>query len=436
MLSRFQLHVEKNLSFLKGKRLLLATSAGIDSMVMIDLFQKSGFGIGLVHCNFGLREDESERDEIFVREFAAANKLLSHVSKFDTNQFAKDFGLSIQVAARELRYKYFQEILESEKYDYVLTAHHADDNLETFLINLTRGTGIDGLTGIPQRNENVVRPLLPFSRDEIAAYAKSEQIEWREDSSNASEKYLRNKVRHQIVPILKEIRPEFLENFSKTQEFLLQTQTLADDASSIVFNKVAKTFGSETRFDLEQLKILPNFAAYLYEWLHDFGFANWSDIGDLVNAQSGKQIFSKTHVLLKDRGFLILSEVRSGHEKREFRIYKGMSGIEHPLKITIKSVEKAGQNSNTTIFVDAEKLQFPLVLRKWEQGDVFQPIGMDGSSKKIAKFFKDAKFSLRDKENAWLLVSGSDIVWIIGHRADERFKVNTHTTNILHFALN
>ncbi len=436
MLSRFQKHVADNFPLLQGKRLLLATSGGIDSMVMVNLFHKSGFEIGIAHCNFGLRGEESDRDKTFVKEFALRNGIPAHITKFDTQKFARDARLSIQLAARQLRYAYFDELLASENYDYVLTAHHADDNLETFLINFTRGTGIDGLTGIPKQNGRIVRPLLVFSREEIEAYAKSENLEWREDSSNASEKYVRNKIRHSVIPTLKEINPELLQNFSKTQEFLSQTQSMAEDASAIVFGKVARQFGNETRFDLKELGLLPNYTAYLYKWLNGFGFTAWSDIGELVNAQSGKQILSKTHVLLKDRDSLILSEIPSENEKRGFLIYKGMSAVEHPFKISLKSVEKAGQNSNTTIFVDAEKLHFPLVLRKWEKGDVFQPVGMSGSSKKVSKFFKDAKFTLRDKENAWLLVSGSEIVWIVGHRADERFKVNTNTTNILHIALN
>lgn len=404
-------------------------------MVLADLLLKSGLQIGIAHCNFNLRADESDADEDFIRAFASKNNLPIHVQKFDTEKFAQDFGLSIQVAARELRYGYFHEILDSGKYDFILTAHHADDNLETFLINLTRGTGIDGLTGIPQQNEKIIRPLLSFSREEIEAYAKTENLEWREDSSNTSDKYLRNKIRHRIVPLLKEIRPDLLAGFSKTQVFLQQTQSLAEDASVMVFGKVARRFGNETRFDVGQLKVLPHYKAYLYSWFKDFGFPVWENVYDLVDAQSGKQVFSNSHVLLKDRDFLILTALEEGTRNREFRIYKGMSELEHPIKITLKSVENVGKNSNSAIFADAEKLAFPLVLRKWKEGDAFQPAGMGGSSKKVSKFFKDEKFSLRDKENAWLLCSGDDIVWIVGHRADDRFSVRRTTTNILHIAL-
>jgi len=414
---------------------LLAVSGGIDSMVMADVFQRYGSDIGIAHCNFNLRGNESDQDETFVREYAAEKNLVLHVTKFDTRKFAGDFGLSIQVAAREMRYKWFYELLECEKYDYVLTAHHADDNLETFLINLTRGTGIEGLTGIPAQNGKVVRPMLAFSRDEIEAYAQTNGIEWREDSSNASDKYLRNKIRRQLIPILKEIRPDMLDGFSRTQEFLRQTQSLAEDASSIIFGKTAKTFGNEVRFDLSEIKKLPNYRAYLYHWLSEFGFTAWNDIYGLVDAQSGKQVFGPGHVLLKDRDSLILSAVATFGSGREYRIYKDMEALEFPLKIDLKKVNHIGVQTNSAIFVDAEKLSFPLLLRRWKEGDVFYPSGMNGNSKKVSKFFKDGKFSLRDKENAWLLCSQDDIVWIVGHRADERFGATSNTTNILNIAL-
>ncbi|MBD3581223.1 tRNA lysidine(34) synthetase TilS [Flavobacterium selenitireducens] len=435
MLSRFRTHLKSKFPFLEGKRLLLACSGGVDSMVMLDLFRKSGYEVGIAHCNFNLRGAESDQDESFIREFAAANHLQAHIATFDTEQFAHDFKLSIQLAARKLRYGYFGEILEAGKYDYVLTAHHADDNLETFLINLTRGTGIEGLTGIPLQNGNIVRPLLDFTRAEIESYAKSNGLEWREDSSNASEKYLRNKIRHQLVPALKEVRPDLLETFAATQDFLRQTQSLADDAAVLVFQKVAKTFGTEIRFDLPELKKLPNFQAYLYKWLSGFGFTAWSDIYALVDAQSGKQVFAPGHVLLKDRDALVLSPLTDEVPDREYKIYNGMETIEFPLKMSLKFVKAIGRQSNSAIFVDAEKLRFPLVLRRWKEGDVFYPLGMNGNSKKVSKFFKDGKFSLRDKEHAWLLCSRDDIIWIVGHRADERFGAQSTTTNILNIAL-
>ena len=212
MQQKFENHIAQNFSFLIGKNLLLATSGGIDSMVMVDLFHKLSFEIAMAHCNFQLRGLESFEDQNFVQNYAQTNEIPLFLTQFDTQAFAKDYKLSTQVAARELRYNWFYELLETKKYDYILTAHHADDNLETFLIHLSRGTGLDGLTGIPAKNGKVIRPLLIFSRDEIEQYAIENSIQWREDSSNASEKYLRNKIRHNLVPILKELNPDFLSS--------------------------------------------------------------------------------------------------------------------------------------------------------------------------------------------------------------------------------
>ena len=219
MLSKLETHLSENFSFLKEKKLLLATSGGLDSMVMADLFQKMNFDVAIAHCNFQLRGLESFGDQNFIQEYAERNKISVFITQFDTENFAKDYKLSIQIAARTLRYDWFYELLETKNYDYLLTAHHLDDNVETFLINLTRGTGLDGLTGIPEQNEKIIRPLLIFSRDEIEDYAKENNILWREDSSNASDKYLRNKIRHHIVPILKELNPDFLSSFQKTQNY-------------------------------------------------------------------------------------------------------------------------------------------------------------------------------------------------------------------------
>ncbi|RZJ65839.1 MAG: tRNA lysidine(34) synthetase TilS [Flavobacterium sp.] len=435
MFEKFQSHLSKNLAFLSGTRLLLAVSGGLDSIAMATLFKKSGYDIAIAHCNFNLRGDESELDEIFIREFAAQNKVRFFSTKFDTQKFADDFKLSIQVAARELRYKWFYELLESQNFDFVLTAHHADDNLETFLINLSRGTGIDGLTGIPQSNEKIVRPMLPFSREEILAFAQNENLEWREDSSNSSDKYLRNKIRHYVLPQLKEINPELLNGFSKTQKYLQQTQSMANDAAILVYQKVARQDGNQIRFDLSELLKLPNFHAYLYHWLNGYGFSTWSDIYDLTSAQSGKRIETDDFVLLKDRGFLLLYPKRDEQADRSYSIYKGMSQVNFPLKLEITNVEKMDAKPNTAIFVDAKKLQFPLQLRRWREGDVIYPLGMEGKSKKVSKLFKDEKLSLPQKAGAWLLCSNDDIVWIVGLRQDERFKVTNNTTNILQIAV-
>ena len=213
MLQKFQNHIIQNFNFLIGRRLLLACSGGLDSMVMVDLFHKLSFDMAIAHCNFQLRGMESFEDQNFVHNYAETNNIELFITQFDTEAFAEDYKLSTQVAARELRYSWFYELLETKKYDYILTAHHADDNLETFLINFVRGTGLEGLTGIPAQNGTIIRPLLIFSRKEIEQYAKENNIEWREDSSNTSDKYLRNNIRHNLVPVLKELNLDFLSSF-------------------------------------------------------------------------------------------------------------------------------------------------------------------------------------------------------------------------------
>lgn len=435
MLDKFQNHITKNFPFLNGKKLLLATSGGLDSMVMVDLFSQLSYEIAIAHCNFQLRGVESFEDQNFVQNYADSKGINLFLTQFDTETFAKDYKLSTQVAARQLRYSWFYELLETQQYDYILTAHHADDNLETFLINLVRGTGIDGLTGIPAENENVIRPLLIFSRQEIEQYAKDNNIDWREDSSNASDKYMRNKIRHHLVPLLKELNPDFLTTFCKTQNYLEESRVMAEDASIMVYQHVAKEKGEEVYFDLNKLRELPNYKSYLYQWLHEYGFSAWEDIYDLVDGQSGKQIFSNGFRLLKNRDFLILSNEKLEDKIDEYRIEKDQKEIETPLHLSFNRITEITSGSGTTIFVDEDKLRFPLVLRRWKEGDVFHPFGMEGKSKKVSKFFKDIKLSLIEKENTWILCSSNEIVWIVGLRQDDRFRIENSTQNTLKIQL-
>lgn len=435
MFSKFQNHLVSGFPFLVEKKLFLAVSGGLDSMVLLHLLQQLPYEIAVLHCNFQLRGIESFDDQSFVQQYCDENNIKVFITQFDTEAFAKDYKLSTQVAARELRYSWFYELLETHNFDYVLTAHHADDNLETFLINLTRGTGLDGLTGIPEQNDKIIRPLLPFSRDEILQYASENNIEWREDSSNASNKYLRNKIRHDLVPILKEISPNFLNAFQKTQSFLQEAQEMVEDASIMIYQQVAKEEGEDIHFDLNQLKKLPNYKSYLYQWLNEFGFLAWNDIYDLVDGQSGKQVFAEEFRLLKNREVLILSPVLEADEKEEYQINANDSDVNFPLKLKLCQVDDITIDSNKAIFVDAEKIRFPLILRKWNEGDVFYPFGMQGKSKKISKLFKDEKLSLLDKEKTWILCSDDQIVWVVGIRQDERFKIEKTTNRILKIEL-
>ncbi|MGM8363608.1 tRNA lysidine(34) synthetase TilS [Flavobacterium sp. ARAG 55.4] len=435
MLERLKIHLNKNFPFLENSKLLLAVSGGIDSMVLVHLLHQLKYSIGLCHCNFQLRGLESFGDQDFIRQYADANEIPLFLTQFDTEAFANDYKLSTQIAARELRYNWFYELLETENYDYILTAHHADDNIETFLINLSRGTGLEGLIGIPARNNKIIRPLLPFTRAEIDHYAKENTIQWREDSSNASDKYLRNKIRHHLVPLLKELNPKFIDSFQKTQSYLKESQELVEDASIMVYQQVAKEDEEMIIFDLKQLLRLPNYKSYLYQWLHEFGFTAWEDVYALVESQSGKQVFSPHYRLLKDRESLILSALLIDKPEQFFFVEKNVTEVNIPLNLAFCKVDDISAASNSVIFVDEDKLVYPLVLKKWEEGDSFQPFGMNGKSKKLSKLFKDEKLSLLEKENCWVLWSGNQIVWVIGIRQDERFRTDDSTQNILKIAL-
>ena len=429
MLQKFQNHINQNLPFLQGKKLLLATSGGIDSMVLLHLCHKLKLDIRVAHCNFQLRGDESDEDEKFVKSECERLEILLFVNHFDTKKFAEDHKLSIQVVARNLRYEWFNTLLINNDYDYILTAHHLDDSLETFLINFNRGSGLDGLTGIPEKNGNIVRPLLPFSRNEIEVFAKENNVKWREDSSNASDKYLRNKLRHDAIPVLKQLNPSLLDSFENTISNLQQSQSLVNDASQMVYKQVVSEEDT-IKIDISKLTEFQNYNAYLYQWLQPFGFTAWEDIYTLVEAQSGKQVFSQKYILLKDRNHLILFPKQNENEPILFSVAKDQKEVKFPLKLSFCNVDDISVAPTNVIFVDEDKLQFPLEIRKWQEGDWFFPFGMNGK-KKLSKFFKDEKFSLLDKSNTWLLCSENQIVWVIGKRQDERFKVTETTTKIL-----
>lgn len=428
MLTKFQHHIEQCFPQLKDKKLLLAVSGGVDSMVLMHLFQQLHYDIAIAHCNFQLRGLESDGDELFVQVKSEKLQVKSYCIRFDTESYSKENKLSIQLAARKLRYNWFQELLSENQLDYLVTAHHLDDNVETFLINFIRGTGLDGLTGIPPQNENIIRPLLPFSRAEIENYALENKIQWREDSSNASDKYFRNKLRHDIVPILKELNIGFLDSFQNTLHHLQQAESLVNDASKLVYEKVVQEKENHVEIHLKTLLQFKNHKAYLYQWLKTYGFSAWNDIYDLVDAQSGKQVFSETHILLKDREKLLLTERKTTAKDAVFFIESIDSKVNIPLKLVFSRFSGGEYVNSNCIFVDKDKLKFPLIIRKWKEGDYFYPSGMTGK-KKLSKYFKDEKYSLIDKENQWLLCSEDQIIWVIGKRADNRYITNKTTQN-------
>ena len=436
MLEKFKEHITQNLPFLRERKLLVAISGGIDSVVLTHLLHALNFDFALIHCNFKLRYDDSDMDEVFVQKIATEFHIPCYTKNFSTKDYAEEKGLSIQMAARELRYNWFNEILEKEGYDYIVTAHQADDNIETVMINLIRGCSLDGLVGIPEVNNKVVRPLLPFSRVEIQQYTIEKGIIWREDESNQSIKYLRNKIRHQVIPTLKDLNKNLLAVFNTNLNYLKDEKKVLESHINQVKNEVCVEAGELLKIDIQKLKRQGNITVYLYHILKGYGFTEWRNVAELLDAQPGKFISSKTHRLIKDREFLILAENTIHLPDAVFEVDEKAMHIEYPLSLNFEQVQEGHFLSEEMICVDADKLIYPLRLRRKKEGDVFVPFGMKGS-KKLSKFFKDEKLSLIEKENTWLLCNGDDqIIWVVGKRLDDRFKLSTVTNKILKITLN
>jgi tRNA(Ile)-lysidine synthase len=439
MLQVFKKHIDTNLEFLHEKRLIIAISGGVDSVVLSHLCKSLNFNFALAHCNFNLRGEESNADEDFVLDLGDTLDAEVFIQNFDTQAYADENKRSIQMAARELRYDWFNELAQQLEFDYILTAHHADDNLETFLINFTRGTGLNGLTGIPMVNEMIVRPLLPFSREAIEVFARENSIEWREDRSNLSRKYLRNKLRHDVVPILKEINPQLLDSFQNTIDNLNDTSDIVEESLDAVLKRAIVTINNDgITLKAAQFKKLNNPKAYLFEMFKDYGFTQWNDIVHLLDAESGKYVLSNSHRLIKHREHLILTDLKSLINETVTLSADDVQNeiVETPLgQLTFEIVDGVSKTSTDIIYLDNDKIVFPLELRLWKEGDYFHPKGMKGK-KKISKYLKDKKLSLVEKENTWLLTSNNEVVWVIGRRGDSRFGVNPKTGSILKIELN
>jgi len=435
MLNHLKTHIESRLGFLNQSKLLIAISGGLDSVVLTHLCHKLGFHIALAHCNFNLRGNESDADEDFVLQLAENLELEVFVERFDTELYAKENKCSIQMAARELRYTWFAELAEQLKFDYILTAHHADDNLETFIINFTRGTGLEGLKGIPEVNDKFVRPLLSFSSKDIETYAQVNNMKWRDDSSNKSVKYLRNKLRHEVIPILKEINPSLLQSFKSTLSNLNDTADIIEESTNAVLKRAIETIDeNHVAFKISEFKNVNNPKAYLFEIFKDYGFTEWNDVVNLLDAETGKQVFSNTHRLIKNRNQLLLSKIQL-NDNQEILITEDDDKKQTGLGILFfNETDAVLEPSLNCIYVDKALLKFPLTLRNIKEGDVFYPLGMSGK-KKVGKYFKDERLSLLDKENTWLLCSGDHIIWVVNRRADNRFRVTENTKRILKIEL-
>ncbi len=444
MLERFATYINRYNLLAEGEKVVLALSGGIDSMVLADLLLKSKVDFVAAHCNFHLRGEESNGDEEFVREFAEKNGIHCFVKHFDTEKYAADYGVSIEMAARDLRYAWFEELRQRLGCDKIAVAHHADDQAETFFINLLRGAGLNGLKGMRPQNGAIIRPLLWASREEIHRYAIENQIVWRDDHTNAENLYLRNKIRNQLLPVFDELHPEARQGLYKSLEHLSSENELYRELLNEKLEQIVEQDGDVQRLPYSKLvksKVPepvegPVYSfQLLFEWLRQFGFNTdqCQFIYDAIEIGIGNQYCSSTHRLVIGRNELQLSEIKDVVDE-EIQIETGEECIEKPLSLCFSRIEKTEDfvidKSPNIAQLDFDKLKFPLTLRHWHHGDRFRPLGMKGS-KLLSDFFVDQKFTEQQKSSVWLLTSADGaIVWVVGWRIDDRFKVASQTKSI------
>lgn len=422
-------YINKHQLIAKDDKVLLAVSGGIDSVLMCYLFVQAEISFGMAHCNFNLRGEESDGDQAFVEALAKQLNVPLFLKDCDTKGYAKAHKISIQMAARDLRFAWFDALCEKEDYAVYATAHHIDDAIETYFINQLRGTGIAGLHGLLPKNGKLIHPLLFANRQEIIAYCKQNKISYREDSSNASTKYLRNSLRHNVMPVLEELQPAYrnilmqnMDRFSVVENIYLQK---VEEEKQ----KLCKCTGESLIISIPLLVSLSDSSTYLYEFIKDFGFS-FSQAQEIVDSiehgQVGAIFSNEKYDLLRDRETLIISE---NTNKAEDQCFIDLHNKELNFPIFLQWETIGGsyfEADENKAFLDFDKLQFPLKIRKWEQGDYFHPLGMQGK-KLISDFFIDIKLNRFEKENIWLLLSGNDIVWVIGKRVDHRFRVLKNT---------
>ncbi len=449
-INAFQQYIQQQNLFTAKDQLLLAVSGGVDSVVLTDLCFKAGYSFTIAHCNFQLRGEESEADEIFVRSLGEKYKVEVRVRCFDTEQYAAEHKLSIQEAARVLRYDWFEEIVngqssivsshDSRLTTHILTAHHADDNNETLLMNFFRGTGLHGLTGIPVSYGHIKRPLLSFTKQELLAYAEEHQLQHREDSSNSSSKYTRNFFRNEIIPAISKVYPQVKENLADNINRFKEIEQLYNFSTQLLIKKLCRVKGNEIHIPVKQLMQYKN-RALIYEIIHPYGFSEKQvdELLKLAASESGKFIDSPAlHFrIVKNRHWFIITPVQSTESATIVIEEKDATVLFEAGSLSIKKSTAANRElstSNDTATLDADKIIFPLLLRKWKTGDYFYPLGMK-KKKKLSRFFIDQKLSKTDKEKVWVIESNKKIIWVAGHRIDDRFKITPATKQILKVGL-
>jgi len=435
MLNKFKKFIaEKNL-IKQGDRILLAVSGGIDSMVMSHLFLQLENQKSIAHCNFSLRAGESDKDEELVREFARKHNIPFHTIKFETAAFAREEGLSIQMAARELRYKWFEEIMKENGYNLLGVAHNLNDNIETLLINLTRGTGIAGLTGMKPFTNNIIRPLLFATRSDIAEYCNKHKIIFREDRSNADTKYTRNKIRHKVIPVLKEINPAIETTLNDSAERFTGISEIVNEYISELRVKISSEREGLIIFNTDRLKDHVDNPTVIFELFKPFGITNYqlNDLMIVIKGKTGSHIITPEYRIIKNRKEIIVSGAGDENESypniRNIKELRDIPGI-----LSADEIEITGKfkilTGHDTACIDSDKIRYPLIIRKWRSGDHFYPFGMK-QKKKLSDYFVDEKYSKIDKEKIRILESAGEIVWVIGDRIDDRFRITDSTARAL-----
>jgi tRNA(Ile)-lysidine synthase len=435
MLHKFKKFISDNNLIKPGDKILLAVSGGIDSMVMTHLFMQSDYDIGIAHCNFSLRDSESDLDEEMVSKFAAENKIEFFTTRFETKVYARENGLSVQMAARELRYAWFEKIRKEHGYRSIAVAHNLNDNIETLMINLIRGTGVAGLTGMRSSVNNIIRPILFATRQDIIYFCNRNSIPYREDLSNAETKYLRNKIRHLILPLLKEINPSVELTLNETAERFTGINEIVTAYIHEIKEKVSTQKNEYVTFNISSLKSYIHNKVILYELFRPFGISDVS-LNDLINIIEGKTgglLITGSNRIVKNRKEILVLGTRD--DVGSIRLIINLQNLEKIPEIESFSVVRITREfeipaSPLSTCIDLDKLSFPLVLRKWSTGDNFYPLGMN-HRKKLSDYFIDNKYSIFDKENALIIESDGKIACILGDRIDNRFRITDFSKNAL-----
>jgi tRNA(Ile)-lysidine synthase len=439
LLANFKSYIKKENLFQQKDNLLIAVSGGADSTVLCELCSHAGYNFAIAHCNFKLRGQESDRDENFVRQLAEKYKVPVFVKEFDTNTIAREQKTSIEETARNLRYDWFATLLQENNFDNVLTAHHADDNIETVMMNFFRGTGVKGMRGILPKQKNIVRPLLFARRKEIENYAEDNKIAFVTDSTNAESDYTRNYFRNVLIPALEKIYPETANNVLRNINRFGDVEMLYNESIATTKAKLLEKRGNEMHIPVLKLIKTKPLHTIIYEIIMEFNFtaAQVGEVEKLLNSDSGKYIVSATHRILRNRKWLIISPLNMVDDVSNYVIEKDETVVLFAGgKLEINTVAKPDSLVTTadTAFVDAANLKYPLLLRKWKQGDYFYPLGME-KKKKLSRFFIDVKLSIAQKENMWVLESDKKIVWVVGLRIDDRCKVTEDEKVVVRLSL-